>query len=810
MVKHNYLKKIFIPFVIIFLIITPLLSACNILKQVGFQQTEEIYPEAEIVFQVRLPAEEPANTQIILEILDDVTGIYFNPTRYEMTKQDDLNYFIRIPLIIGSEIKYRFLRKGEKTEIEYTSQNKQIRFRSLRVNGPNIIKDSIAGWMGQQYNGAVGRIRGQLIDESNNAPIPNLLVIAGGMQTVTSSDGTFILEALPVWTHNVVILSMDGAYETFQQGAVVATESTTPIFITLKKRATAEIFFTVQTPRGFNSDLPLRFASNLSSLGNPYSDLASGSGLISSTLPILEKISDNMYSIRLNIPIGTYLKYKFTLGDGFWNSELDQSGNFVIRELIIPSNNATIKKVIQTFHSPNFGQIVLNVKTPLNTPVGDKISIQFDPFGWMEPLQMVKNGENSWSYTLYSPLHLLGNLNFRFCRNDQCNIASAIATENKSVLGGHDPQILDLSVTNWDNYFPYSGTSEFDSTGNLILPRTDFITGFELSPDLPVSWNQYIDQGLLTISNTGSNWLIISPTWTATSTNPPLFEPIPGSDLLWDENQNLITRVVLAGLEPVLYPQMSFPSSSNDFWKESERNEGWWQSFFDRYQRFILNYADLAAIMNVEAFVIGDPAMGPAMSGGKLSDGSQSNAPENSDGQWIQLIQDIRSRYSGPIIGVISLPSTNSQYPGWLSSVDAIYVLFSPSLDISDGSFENSFNAKIDEILLPLYNHFSKPILIGIDTLSVSSANNGCISTNDSCDHSHLFNYEGDPVDLELQSKIYNAAITSSASRSWISGFISKGFNPIVANHDKTSSIYGKPAYDVLWFWYHFILNIAP
>ncbi len=62
-------------------------------------------------------------------------------------------------------------------------------------------------------------------------------------------------------------------------------------------------------------------------------------------------------------------------------------------------------------------------------------------------------------------------------------------------------------------------------------------------------------------------------------------------------------------------------------------------------------------------------------------------------------------------------------------------------------------------------------------------------------------------VDLDLQARIYNAAVIASANRTWIKGFIARGYNPLVVVKDQGSSIFGKPASDVLWFWYHFILN---
>jgi len=65
-------------------------------------------------------------------------------------------------------------------------------------------------------------------------------------------------------------------------------------------------------------------------------------------------------------------------------------------------------------------------------------------------------------------------------------------------------------------------------------------------------------------------------------------------------------------------------------------------------------------------------------------------------------------------------------------------------------------------------------------------------------------------INLAGQAKAYSAAIMSVASQSWISGFISRGFNPYVELQDNSATIYRKPASEILWFWFHYLLNKPP
>jgi hypothetical protein len=272
-----------------------------------------------------------------------------------------------------------------------------------------------------------------------------------------------------------------------------------------------------------------------------------------------------------------------------------------------------------------------------------------------------------------------------------------------------------------------------------------------------------------------------------------------------------MTRITKANLQPVVFPILARSITAEDFWNNGEKDAGWWQTFFDRYRRFILQNADLANIMDASAILIGDPGMGPAMEGGILPDGNLVNTLIDLDDQWGQLIEEVRSKYDGPVIGVISIPNQNLTIPGWLQDVDAIYVLFSPSLAETNGKSVDdlikSYDSALDLLVKPLAEEFDKPILLGINNPSTNDALNGCTSINDSCMFYESIEVEDVTIDLDLQSRIYNAAIISSINRLWINGFIARGFNPIVVLQDKSSSIYGKPASDVLWFWYHFILN---
>jgi len=788
------------------------IAACSVLA--GFntnRNSNESQQLAEVLFRVAVKDPLPADAKLTLEILDDVTGLYFNSSRFEMGQDDNYNYSIRIPLKISSEIKYRYVREAAGSDYEYDTQQQQVRFRILRVDGPQIVEDIITTWMDKPYTGPVGRITGQAIDKSSNAPIPNLLITAGGMQTISASDGSFLLTGLVPGVHNLVIYSMDGAYETFQQGALIAEGASTPVQVYLNKRATTEVTFEVSLPSGIDETMPLRFISNLNNLGNAYADLSAGSAASSVNYPVLEKTSRGHYSIKLEIPVGFYLRYKYSLGDGFWNSELTSEGKFVVRDLLV-YENATIRDSVNTFTASGYEPVKIIAKTPDSTPIQETVFIQFNPFGWMEPIPMVLSSTGQWEFTVYSPLQFLGTVEYRFCRNGQCEIAAENTTEVRNFLPSSTAQTLKSTVITWhgldDNSIDSSKLLSLES----VQPRPDFIAGIELSPVYLPDWRSSIDEGLTFSSGIGSDWVILSPTWTATQKTVPEIEVLPGKDLLWTELMTQVSHVTMSEQTTILFPVINYTQDPDKFWSDESRSETWWLTWYDQYQRFLFHNADLAQIMGVEALIIGDPSIIPSINVQEVAEGVSVAPAEYATERWDSLISGIRDRFSGQLIGVVSVSADYVLIPAWLDKVDMVYVLLSPSLENLDGSVSEiklQFDSILDETVSPIAQEFDKPVIVGVSYASNEQGGNGYLLSNpyQQLTPDDALGVESAP---ELQAKIYSAAILSASSHDWISGFISRGYYPFVELQDASSSIYRKPASEILWFWFHYLLNKSP
>jgi hypothetical protein len=320
------------------------------------------------------------------------------------------------------------------------------------------------------------------------------------------------------------------------------------------------------------------------------------------------------------------------------------------------------------------------------------------------------------------------------------------------------------------------------------------------------------------IQQLSANWLLLTPTWTFTRQSPPVLEISPAHDPLWLDMSLWLRYITERGISVAIFPQPVFPLSDSEWWATSTRDFSWWQVWFERYRNFALYHADLAAKSNANALILGGEWLTPSYPNGTLQDGSPSGVPADAETRWRMLIQEIKSRYNGPIFWAVTPQQAQNNFPKFLDAVDAIYLLWSEPVvtgdstnpSIADMSMTAGFS--LDKIAAPLNKNFQKAIILGAYYPSALGAARGCIALSDgSCaDWTSLSQPAVDnqevTISLQEQVDIYNALLSAVNSRQWISGFVSRGYYPPAALQDKSASIHGKPAEELLSYWFSNLL----
>lgn len=800
-----------------------ILSACSIYNQntalPQATQTGSTSPnpgvQVEVIFTAKIPPDTPPDSKILVDILDELTGLALNPLRYTMVKQDETHFKVHIAVPLNSTIKYRYLRGGGPPAPEYNPGGKQVRYRLHHVTGPVEIQDIISAWIDVPFSGKWGRIQGRITDE-NNVPVPNIFVTAGGEQTVSSSDGYFLIESLPPGIHNLVAYALDGKYQTFQQGAQVAEDATTPAAIKLQQNKNVKITFIVNAPPEthlYLDNMTVRIVGNLYGFGNTFADL--GGGINSTALQArpMQLQEDGRYALAVDLPAGSFFSYKYSLGDGFWNSEQTADGRFYKREIIVPDQDQVIEDNIEKWSPDGWGPVYFSVKTPEDSDPQDTVFIQFNPYGWTEPIPMMRAGNREWNYVLFSPLHILGPVHYRYCRNSQCD-SDAVAQYAGSDSTGRqfipltEPQVFRDEIVSW-KWGQKPADYPVDTSIEVVPLGSEFWAGFELSAKYQPSWLSYFAPAVVNLQSSSANWIVMTPTWSYTNQNLPVLEPVPGKDLLWPDLINWNAVAHAANLNVALFPQVNYPQEAGEWWPGTVRDRSWWVSWYDRYREYLLNYADLAKETQAGALIIGGPQVLPSLPEGILPDGSSSLPLPEAEAIWSVLISDVRSRYDGTLLWAINFPSELNRLPQFVDQVDGLYVLWNAGLsETSNASLEDltiQAGKILDDDLLPLKEQTNKPVILALKYAAVDGAMMGCTDHLGNCLSFDVLDQPSSVVvqpDFIEQAEIYQAMFTSINGRPWINGIISRGFFPPLTLYDASSSTIGKPVENIIHYWF--------
>ena len=789
-------------------------SSCGLLSQdqvtpppPGDIPTATPAPMAETVFDVSLPAPVPDGASLTLAVLDEVTGLPVNPVYYPMQAVDVTHYTTRLALPLSGAVKYRYVLQGAYPVQEDTAFEKPVRYRMYVVPGPGQVADVISSWTGQLFSGSVGRIQGQVVDPSNGAPLTDILVTAGGVTTMSDSTGTFILEGLPPGTHNLVAYSLDGAYQPFQQGATVAAGATTPAAVSMKPARKVKITFVVNVPADTVAGAPLRIAGNIRQLGNTFGDLDGGLSTMASQMPQLTPLPDGRFTATIELPAGTDLQYKYTQGDGLWNAEHAADGSFRVRQLIVPDQNSIVQDQVDTWLAGTNAPILFEVSVPPGTPAGDIVSIQFNPYAWTVPIPMWPVGNNQWVFKVFSPLGMVNSLGYRYCRNDQCGSADDSATAGQSNPGRvvnvsqTDLEIKD-TVTSWQ----WEPVPSSIGAQPIVNKRPQgFYTGVELQPWFHPSWSPFFPNAFLALKVVHADWAVLSPTWTVSGNNPLVFSPIPGLNALRSDVESQVASAKALNLNVALFPNPRFENQADD-WRYSAPAD--WNAWFDRYRAFALYNADIAAASNAQALILGGEWIPPT-----LFDGSP-----DADSRFRGLITELRQHFGGQIWWGQAYPGSMQASPSFFDALDGIYLLWSaplsqnPTASIDEMAIEAGH--RLDSDILPFAISIQKPVIVAPVYPSAGGAISGCVpaAAGGCVDWAALSRPMPDipsvVLDLQSQANAYQALLTAVNDRPWLSGCVSRGYYPPVALADKSASVNGKPAADIIAFWFAQMLGL--
>jgi len=766
-------------------------------KTSAFPSSKEMSEEIEFIAELPVPLVE--GDSLALDVVDEIKGIPNNITRYNMTMIDDLHYHVIISARTASNVSYRYAKIGTITQSELTLSGRPVRYRLFHVGKSNQVKDIVPRWTEDDYSGFAGNLSGTVLDKRSGDPISDVLICFAGYQAFTDSSGKFYISNVPEGVHNFVGFPIDGAYEVFQQNIQIDRDRNTTISVELAELKEITVKFIVNSPP-VDNNTHIRMAGNFYQFGNTFADLQGGVNILASRMPIMEEVAEGVYYFETILHAGNDLHYIYTQGDGFWNREqglIDFNG---YRQIIIPETDITISDTIQEWQIGDYQPINILLSAPDNTPSKDTVSIQFGTGSWFEPVPMVASDSFQWKFSLFTPFPEDNNLKYRFCRNSVCDLSSdesyQIFIDQVNVA---DDQVFGIDMLNWSSWAPDNSPSTIIAS-NIPQKEANYLTGIEFLPEYHPSHLESYLYVFNELNAKGVNTIILHPSRS--------FEQLPGNSLMYlDPHYDLLAHDIieigsmLDSLDMKLILSPIIRNYSDHYNTPPLIGETESDVLIDNFSELNINYAHLASNLDEEKFIIDISSIYPFLQ--KPNDGEI-----NTTQSWFMLseiIAEVKNIFAGDVI--CSLPVSYSiPFPSDLFiSCDELYFLFDSTVtsQVSFQDINNGIGSILDDQILPAYKSSPKPIFIGFSASSKSPdiSNNSYLydPANLSPQNSRALSEE---VDLNYQALVYNAFLNEIMERDWIKGVVARDFYAPLKLTDASSSINGKPAMDVIWYWY--------
>jgi hypothetical protein len=773
--------------------------------------TTQVRQDLLATFTVTVPALPEEGTQIALEWVNPLGVHELNPARLILDKVDDQHFQVDVPVKKGTLLQYRYVKTGSKTAVETGADGKPIVSRFYSITSHSRIQDIILGFDSSTINPPTGRIEGKIVVQGSQKPVSGILITIAGVTGESAIDGSFQIKKIPIGTQNLTIFSPDSLFEPIQQQAVIEENNVTPIDVELVPKKLVNVTFILKAPANTPAHADIRLFGSTISLGNSYAGLFGGTNPVQTRAPVLTRQSEHEFILVAPLPVETEIKYVYSLGDTFWNKETTVDGLFPTRTYYVPQQDSIINDQISSWETPKSGAVTFQFSSPKNTNANDVIQIQFNAFGWMDPLQMWPVGNGTYEFTLFSPLNFSDSIKYRFCRSSICgtidpNTSSEYIGSFKATT---EPQVLTTPNVLW-NHFVVTVVPTVVSTESSDPKSSNYLTAIEFSDSFRVSWLPYYPAALDAVKALNANTIILPFTWTFQSANPVWLTPVLSHNPTVEDIKLISIAAHERGLKIFLQPKIQFSTSADDFWNEFGKTDIDWGVWFESVSNFYVQTALLAQQIDAAGIILGDEQISQIIAESESITPLAGKYPSDSMAKWNDIFKNIKNTSHLPIYLALRFDDFIHVGVADIKDIAGLYLLDLGQIPEKAEDPRQSaeiIGKKLDESLMPILTDSDLKVWIGLDFPSVSYSETVCITYPTQCVSPEIFNFPapeqpGMQISLQAQTNLYNSAIPEINRREWIGGLSSRRFLVPGGYQDQSSSIRGKPASDVIWYWY--------
>ncbi len=689
--------------------------------------------------------------------------VFWNDQRMEavrMQKEGDrFTAIVRLPK--DSLVRYRY-QHPEKSydDREQYMQNFEVN-RMVHVTGAMEVSDRIYSW-GPQTVPLPSRIFGTVRDASTGAPIIDAVIVADGIITYATGDGSYELNVRP-GLKSIVVQLLDGSYKTQS----INTDKEGELNFSLQKAASAKVTLKIQG----NSLPQYNKARVYTSAEQTGARFLVGNIFHTAVFQTVDN------TLLLNLYDGQHVDYLYTTGNPDIGYE-NKGGTQVVRSFVA-KDGLVITDRLESF--TNEETIVLNVRVPAYTNPAEAIGI-----GTLHPtlLLMHPKGNNEWTLTLSARRGTFAGRKYRYYKGYD-------GAGNESTL----ERTLSLTpatdvVTSWVHQKAAIAHQQYPLPAiknrfEMFAFQADFY-----GSNMAVAMDRQLDN----MREKGYHGIVLSQIWTY-----PRLEPSPRISrheltTLYTPGYELIKLTKMAhdrGIKVSLFSQIVGAEIGLSQQKIYDSN--WWSAWFLEQERFNMYNARIAEAAGMDYVFVGNRQPGLDMSEAYWS---VYNA------KMIEMIAKMRTVYKGKII--VRIDGTERQKLDYWKAGDILSHLAWDRLNVSRNPTQGEVDAAVANLLdtqyRPLQQAANKPFFIdGLAYFSIDDAANGAmVPESDGAYTDVNHNY---PLNVEAQRMIHEAYYKAFNDRPWIAGVNLFGYGFTDSPEAREPDIRGKTAEDLASSW---------
>ena len=449
-------------------------TECEVLR---WKEIVDPTTKVTVRIEVAVPAETPADADVyLISDLDE----WKEANAHKLTPLENGNFEIELSLVENSVFKFKFVLNGLWANVEQDANGEDIENRSFTVTADLVLEPfAVARWKGIEPPAVDVSVKFSVSVPAETPAEANVYLVGSMVEwvladahlltkngetgkyevTLTLKDGTTYEYKYVIGNTDYSNVELQANGEDVQNRSLAVTEATTLVENIVARWKGIEIPVEEQEVT-FLLTVPVETIAPVC-LVHDYD----GNFDLTKAWTLNSK-GENLFELKVTLPVGTVLKYKYTLNFAWTNVEMQADGitDVANREITVTKGMTAVENTVARWKGIEPPAVDVSVKfsvsVPAETPAEANVYLVGSMVEWVlaDAHLLTKNGETGkYEITLtlkdgttYTYKYIIGNTSYD---NEEVDI-NGIGIENRSLAVTEATTLVENTVARWKGIEP--------------------------------------------------------------------------------------------------------------------------------------------------------------------------------------------------------------------------------------------------------------------------------------------------------------------------------------------------------------------